>query len=41
MMNPKNPPLRDPAYLKHLRGERCLITGRLTDGPASRLENVK
>lgn len=25
---PKNPPLRDPAYLKWLREQPCIVTGR-------------
>lgn len=27
--NPKNPPLRDRAWLDHLHGERCVLTGEL------------
>ena len=29
MQNPKHKPLRDPAYIKHLHGERCLFTGAI------------
>ena len=29
MMFPKRPPVRDRAWLDHLRSERCIITGRM------------